>query len=260
LHPQGILFDLDGVLYNAGQPIAGAAQTVGWVRERRIPHLFVTNTTSRPRSALVEKLAQFGIATEESRICTPAVAAVSWLQSQPRGDVALFVRPAARMDFQGLALLPDDAEQGASHVVVGDLGDAWDYRTLNRAFRLLHHSPAATLVALGMTRYWLSPDGIALDVAPFVVALEHAAGRKAVVLGKPAQPFFEAAVKELGLFAAETVMIGDDIKADVGGAQAAGLQGVLVKTGKFHPKDLAGDVHPDGVIDSIADLPAWWDR
>jgi ribonucleotide monophosphatase NagD (HAD superfamily) len=92
------------------------------------------------------------------------------------------------------------------------------------------------------------------------VALEHAAGRKAVVLGKPAQPFFEAAVKELGLFAAETVMIGDDIKADVGGAQAAGLQGVLVKTGKFHPKDLAGDVHPDGVIDSIADLPAWWDR
>jgi ribonucleotide monophosphatase NagD (HAD superfamily) len=65
LHPQGILFDLDGVLYNAGQPIAGAAQTVGWVRERRIPHLFVTNTTSRPRSALVEKLAQFGIATEE---------------------------------------------------------------------------------------------------------------------------------------------------------------------------------------------------
>lgn len=260
LRSQGILFDLDGVLYNAGTPIAGAAETVAWARQRDIPHLFVTNTTSQPRSALVEKLAKFGIESNESRICTPAAAAVSWLRSQPRGDVALFVRQPARADFKGLSLLPDDAEHGASYVVVGDLGEGWDYRTLNRAFRLLHHNPKATLITLGMTRYWQAHDGIALDVAPFAVALEHATDRKVVVLGKPAKPFFEAAVGQLGLPAADVVMIGDDVQADVGGAQAAGLQGVLVMTGKFHPKDLAGEVQPDGVLPSIAGLPAWWDR
>jgi HAD superfamily hydrolase (TIGR01458 family) len=260
LRPQGILFDLDGVLYNAGQPIAGAAETVTWARAQGIPHLFVTNTTSRPRSALVDKLAGFGIETDESRIHTPAMAAVSWFRSQERGEVALFVRPPARIDFKGLALLPDEAEQGASYVVVGDLGEAWDYCTLNRAFRLLHHNPRATLIALGMTRYWQADSGIALDVAPFVVALEHATDRKAVVLGKPAKPFFAAAVQQLGLTPAEIVMVGDDVQADIAGAHAAGLKSVLVKTGKFHPKDLAGDVRPDVVIDSIADLPAWWDR
>jgi ribonucleotide monophosphatase NagD (HAD superfamily) len=85
-----------------------------------------------------------------------------------------------------LPLLRDDAERGAAYVVLGDLGDLWDYRTLNRAFRLLHHNPEAKLIALGMTRYWLASSGISLDVAPFVAALEHATGRKALVFGKPA--------------------------------------------------------------------------
>jgi phospholysine phosphohistidine inorganic pyrophosphate phosphatase len=81
---------------------------------------------------------------------------------------------------------------------MGDLGDRWDYRTLNRAFRLLYHNPSAKLVALGMTRYWVAPEGISLDVAPVVVALEHATGRETLVFGKPATPFFAAAVEKLG--------------------------------------------------------------
>jgi ribonucleotide monophosphatase NagD (HAD superfamily) len=49
-------------------------------------------------------------------------------------------------------------------------------------------------------------------------------------------------------------MVGDDIHADIGGAQAAGLRGILVRTGKFGPADLDGDIRPDVVIDSVADL------
>jgi HAD superfamily hydrolase (TIGR01458 family) len=255
---QGVLFDLDGVLYDAGRVIPGAAETVAWAREQGIAHLFVTNTTSRPRSALVEKLAGFGIETDASHIHTPAVAAAAWLHSQQPGEIALFVREAARADFAGLPLLPDGAEQGASYVVIGDLGESWDFRSLNRAFRLLHHNPNAVLIALGMTRYWQAADGISLDVAPFVAALEHATGQHAVVLGKPAKPFFLAAAERLGLPPGEVVMVGDDARADVAGAQAAGLRGVLVKTGKFRATDLTGEARPDGTIDSIAELPLWW--
>jgi HAD superfamily hydrolase (TIGR01458 family) len=253
------LFDLDGVLYNSGEPIAGAAETLAWARRGGIPHLFVTNTTSRPRSALVEKLARFGIQTEDERIMTPSVAAVAWLRSQPRGKLALFLKPQAREEFAGLPQVDSDAETGADFVVVGDLGHDWSYATLNRAFRLLHHNPNAVLVALGMTRFWQAPDGISLDVAPFVAALEHASGRQAVVLGKPAKPFFRAAASRLGLEPGEVLMIGDDIAADAGGAQQAGLKGMLVKTGKFRPQDLEGAIRPDAVLDSIADLPEWWE-
>ena len=79
-------------------------------------------------------------------------------------------------------------------------------------------------------------------------------------MGKPANAFFDAAVGKLGTTTAQTVMIGDDIQGDVGGAQAAGLAGVLLRTGKFRPRDLEGDVRPDAVLDSVADLPDWWAR
>ena len=79
-----------------------------------------------------------------------------------------------------------------------------------------------------------------------------------MVFGKPDARFFLAAGEALGLGAFELLMIGDDIAADVGGAQAAGLKGALVKTGKFRPADLEGAVRPDAVFESIAELPEWW--
>jgi HAD superfamily hydrolase (TIGR01458 family) len=257
---RGVLFDMDGVLYNADHLIAGAVETIEWVHAQEIPHLFVTNTTSRSRVALAEKLLGFGIHASETEIITPAAAVAAWLGNADGGQIALFVRPSARLEFEGLQCLSDDAERGAAYVVIGDLGDLWDYRTLNRAFRLLHNNPEAKLVALGMTRYWLAADGISLDVAPFVAALEHATGRRAIVFGKPDARFFWAASERLGLAGSEVLMIGDDIDADIGGAEAAGLKGALVKTGKFRPADLEGTVRPDAVLDSIAELPAWWSR
>ncbi len=251
---------MDGVVYNSDQPIPGAADAIRWVQSQQIPHLFVTNTTSRARAALVEKLERFGISAHESAILSPAVAFADWLRANGPGNLALFLRSSTRSEFDGLPMLPDNAEQGASYVVIGDLGDLWDFRTLNRAFRLLHHNPEAKLVALGMTRYWLASDGISLDVAPFVAALEHATGRKPMIFGKPAAAFFEAASAKLALPAKNLVMIGDDIHSDIAGAQDAGLRAILVRTGKFRPADLDLGIRPDAVIESVAALPDSWDR
>jgi HAD superfamily hydrolase (TIGR01458 family) len=109
-----------------------------------------------------------------------------------------------------------------------------------------------------MTRYWRAEDGLRLDVGAFVRALEYAAGRTAVVVGKPDPAFYATAVDALGLEAGQVVMVGDDIRNDVEGAQRAGLTGVLVRTGKFSASDLTAEISPDAVLDSIADLPRWW--
>lgn len=251
---RGILFDLDGVIYNGETPIPGAAETIAWARSEGLPFLFVTNTTSRPRSVIVEKLQAMGISASIEEIWSPAAAANLWLSNQGASPVALFVPAATANEFTDVAV----SEQDPKAIVIGDLGEAWDFATLNRAFRLLHADPERLLVALGMTRYWMSPTGPSLDAAPFVAALEHAASRKAVVLGKPAQEFFDAAARELGISTVELLMIGDDIRTDVGGAKHAGLHGGLVKTGKFKPADLEEKIQPDALFDSIADLPAWW--
>ncbi|RRQ22395.1 TIGR01458 family HAD-type hydrolase [Thiohalobacter thiocyanaticus] len=253
----GLLFDLDGVLYQGETPVTGAVETLAWVREQGIPHLFLTNTTSRPRSALVDKLGRMGIDIGSDRLLTPPVAAVRWLDTYVQGPVALFVPEATRAEFESLDLAAEDAEKVAA-VVVGDLGEGWDYATLNRAFRLLMHKPQPRLVALGMTRYWQAADGLRLDAGAFVAALSHASGVAPIVLGKPATPFFHTACEILGIEPAAGVMIGDDIRGDVEGAQQAGLAAIQVRTGKFRPADLEQGVTPDTVLDSVADLPAWW--
>jgi phospholysine phosphohistidine inorganic pyrophosphate phosphatase len=255
-----LLFDLDGVLYQGDRVIDGAIETLHWCEHRDIPHLFVTNTSSKPRRALVERLSAMGLSVLEEQIFTPPIAARDHLATQNATPLALFVRGATREDFGGLELLDDAAEQGAGSVVIGDIGQAWNFATLNRAFRLLMSEPRPLLVALGMSRYAQGSDGLVLDVAPFIKALEHASACEAVVMGKPAREFFDAAIHKLGTTPAQTVMIGDDIRGDVGGAQAAGAAGVLVRTGKFRPGDLGGGVRPDAVLDSIADLPQWWDN
>jgi HAD superfamily hydrolase (TIGR01458 family) len=256
---QAILFDLDGVLYQGEQPLPGAVETLAWVRAQGIPHLFLTNTSSRPRSAIVAKLAAMGITVEIDELLTPAAAVADWAGQAQVAPLALFVAAATREEFVGLARLADDAETGAAAVVVGDLGASWDFATLNRAFRLLMDGEPQ-LVALGMTRYWRAEDGLRLDAGPMVSALSYASGREPLVLGKPAAPFFAAALARLGVVAEQAVMIGDDIIGDVQGAQRAGLRGLLVRTGKFRPADLERGVAPDGILDSIADLPAWWQR
>lgn len=257
---RAILIDLDGVIYEGERSVPGAPEVVAWLQQHRIPHLFLTNTTSRSREALVVKLQRLGIETDVDRILTPPVAATQWLSEHAAGPAALLVPETTVIDFGDTARLEPDAESGAAAIVLGDLGDVWDFATLNRAFRLLMADPRPALVALGMTRYWRAADGLRLDVAPFVKALEHATGCRAVVLGKPAPEFFRTALALLDSTAGETVIVGDDIVGDVGGAQRVGIRGLLVRTGKFRPDDLDGDIRPDAVLDSIAELPDWWQR
>jgi HAD superfamily hydrolase (TIGR01458 family) len=250
--------DLDGVVYVGGSAVPGAAEVVAWLERERVPFRFLTNTTSRPRRAIADHLGALGIRATEDMILTPAVAAREWMRRRGITRPALFVPEATAAELAALDPLPPDRAEGAGAVVVGDLGEGWDFATLNRAFRLLADEARPPLLALGLTRYWRAEDGLRLDAGPFVRALEYAVGRDAVVLGKPDPAFFAGAVEELGLDPADVVMLGDDVRTDVGAAQQAGLSGVLVRTGKFAPSDLDGDVVPDAVIDSLAGLPGWW--
>jgi HAD superfamily hydrolase (TIGR01458 family) len=246
-----LLVDLDGVLYVEDEPIPGAVEAVRALRARGLALRFVTNTTSRPRRAIVERLARLGFDVPAGEVVTPSALAVRHCLDAGALRAALLVRPEVREDFAGL----EEAETGARAVVVGDLGEGFTYATLNRAFRLV--MDGAELVALQRNRFWLTPDGLSLDVGPFVAALEYATGREAFVVGKPAAGFFATVLAEMGADPASAAMVGDDVESDVGGALAAGLAGILVRTGKFREDVVArSGIRPSATADSIADVPA----
>ena len=86
---------------------------------------------------------------------------------------------------------------------------------------------------------------------------EYATQEQAILIGKPASEFFTLACQNMGVPLAATVVVGDDLEADVGGAKFAGCVGVLVRTGKFRPDQTkTSEIRPDAILDSLADLPS----
>jgi HAD superfamily hydrolase (TIGR01458 family) len=245
---RAFLIDLDGVLYSGDQPIPGAAGAIAHLREKGRPFRFATNTTMRCRASLRRKLAGWGFQVSEDEIFSAPVAAAHYLRQQGQPRAFLLLTEDARRDFAGLEI----TDRQPDFVVMGDMGDEFNAALLNKAFRLI--LGGAEFIALQKNRYWKTAEGLALDAGPFVVALEYATGRPARIVGKPSPDFFRLAVDDLGVAPAQVAMIGDDIEVDVGGAQRAGLKGVLVRTGKFQETDLQSGIKPDGVIHSIADL------
>jgi phospholysine phosphohistidine inorganic pyrophosphate phosphatase len=248
--PFGVLLDIDGVLYVGDEPIAGAHEALDELRRLSADIRLVTNTTSRSRREVAAHLTELGFQTSLDEILTPAAMAVRHCEEQGHEVVELVVSDGLREDLAALHAPGHGATVDA--VVLGDVGERFDAQLLNNVFRLL--MDGAELIALQHNRYWRRKDGLALDVGAYSAALEYATRREAVVVGKPSPAFFEAAVAELGL--EQAVMIGDDVEADVGGAMAAGLAGVLVRTGKFLQKALPPEVTPTSIVDSIADVPA----
>ncbi|HSI79434.1 MAG TPA: TIGR01458 family HAD-type hydrolase [Solirubrobacterales bacterium] len=248
----GLLLDIDGVLHVGDDPVPGAIEALEELRSLSAGVLLVTNTTSKPRRAIVERLRRIGFAVEEDEVVTPARMAVRRCHERGHEAVMLMVPDALREDLAEL----DDAGEGqpVDAVVLGDLGPGFTEAALNSAFRAL--IDGAELIALQHNRYWRSAEGLVLDVGAYAAALEYAAGVEAVVVGKPSRRFFADALATLGVDEDRALMVGDDVEADVGGALAAGIRAVLVRTGKYREDAVrASAIAPTATIDSIADLP-----
>jgi HAD superfamily hydrolase (TIGR01458 family) len=253
--PSAYLLDRDGTLYSGGAAVPGAVEALDRLRRGNVPFRLVTNTTSRSRRMLVERLDGYGLRVGADEIVTATLAGATLLQARGFTRVAPFIPSAALEDLAGLTLLGGTSGRpsaAAQAVVVGDLGERWTYALLQEAFE--HIMSGAALVALSRDRYFRQGERLALDAGPFVAALEYAAGSPAEVAGKPSPAFFGAAVSSLGLPLDRSVaMVGDDLWSDVEGAQRAGLQGWLVRTGKFREDALrSGSVRPDRVLESVA--------
>ena len=248
---RALLVDLDGVLYVEDDPVPGAVEAIAALRAAGVGLRFVTNTTQRSRRHTLAKLDRLGFGVASDELVTPAVLAVEHCRAHGLRRVSLLMDDEVKADLEGLTETADAVDA----VIVGDLGERFDYAVLNAAFR--HLLAGGHLVALQRNRYWRRADGMSLDVGPFVAALEYAAGVEATVVGKPARAFFALALAQLGAEPAEAAMVGDDIESDVVGALHAGLRGVLVRTGKFREEALrAAELEPTAVVDSIADVPA----
>jgi phospholysine phosphohistidine inorganic pyrophosphate phosphatase len=254
--PVAYLLDLDGTLYAGGTAVPGAPDVLERLRRGRTPFRLVTNTTSRSRAMLVERLRAYGFQVREEEIFSATLAGAALAREAGYRVLAPFLPAPALEDLAGFELIGGVADRRGvpDAVVLGDLGEGWTYALLQEAFEYV--MAGAVIVALSRDRYWKRGEGLALDAGPFVRALEYATGVEARVAGKPSPAFYTAALASLGLdVSLRAVMVGDDLWSDVEGAQRAGLQGWLVRTGKFREDTLRDSgITPNRVLPSVAAL------
>ncbi|XP_074547284.1 haloacid dehalogenase-like hydrolase domain-containing protein 2 [Halichoeres trimaculatus] len=251
---KAVLIDLSGTLHIENTAIPGAQDALNRLRQTSVALKFVTNTTKESKKNLLERLQRLNFNLQEQEIFTSLSAARNLIEQKQHRPL-LLVEDSALEDFAGI----DTSDPNA--VVIGLAPDHFNYETLNKAFRMI--LSGAPLIAIHKARYYKRTDGLALGPGPFVKGLEYAADCKATVVGKPENTFFAQALSDLGCRPDEAVMIGDDARDDVGGAQATGMMGILVRTGKYRegdenkinpPPHLTCDSFPDAVEHILKNL------
>ncbi len=246
----GFLIDIDGVLVTGNQRIAGAIETIQFLKDKGIPFLLVTNTTRQSRITIWHHLKRAWFPIEEEDIYTAPLAAVNWLKNKGIYEIHLMTAGSAVNDFKDFKITAHNPK----YIVIGDIGKDLTFDRLNSTFRLIMNG--ARILALQKNRFWQTEEGLTIDAGAIIAGLEFATGKKATVIGKPSREFFLQAARIIGIPPVELAMVGDDVDSDVGGAQKSGMIGVLVKTGKYRDELFKmSKIKPDRILDSIADLP-----
>lgn len=232
---KALFIDLSGVLYEGRQLIPGAIEAIQCARDHQLVLRFVTNTSRRSRDHLLRDLLTMGFDIYSDEIYTAPVAAKQFLQQRGLQAYCL-VHQDILEEFSSLEHSPAEiSDEHINAVVVGDAAEGFSYDNLNRAFQLCQRG--ATLVGIGLNRYFKLDGKLLLDAGPFIKAIEYAADTRAVIMGKPSKDFFLQVLASTEIPAEQVLMIGDDIVGDVQGAVNAGLQGCLVRTGKYQQGD-----------------------
>lgn len=250
----GLLIDLDGVVWIGREPVPGSPETLRALLESGKELAFVTNNPSRPPARYAERLSGMGVEVAAERIVTAGIVAAR-LAGEAAGRVGAFVIGATALKEMvaesGAALVDGEAARAADVVVVsGHRG--FDYAELLTAKLAL--DGGAVLIATSHDPTMPMPGGAWPGTGAILAAVETASGRSAQIAGKPERPLFEMAVEAIGR-PRRVAMVGDRIASDIDGGRAAGLATVLVLTGSSGREDAeAAQPPPDHVLDSLAGL------
>ena len=251
----GLLVDLDGVVWVGREPVPGSAQALRELIESGVEVVFVTNNPGRPPSVYAERLREVGVPAREERIVTAGIVTAELAAERAGAGAGAFVIGAQAFKDAvadaGLELLDRDAGREA-RVVLAAGHRGFDYEELLTATLALQNG--ARLFATSRDPTLPMPGGAWPGTGAILAAIETATGARAEIGGKPEPHLFELARKRIP-GAARIAMVGDRISSDVEGGRAAGLETILVLTGASTREEAeACENPPDHVIGDLRAL------
>jgi 3-hydroxyisobutyrate dehydrogenase len=253
----GLIIDLDGVVWLGGHPIDGAADAIAAMRARGTRVVFLTNDPQSSREQHAARLTAIGIAATADDVITSSAATARFLAAQDdlAGSAVLVIgSPALHDEIRGLGFtdVPAAESRRARLVVVGG-HEEFNYAELQAATTAV--AAGAELVATGRDAFFPGPDGPRPATGAIVAAIETATGVTATAVGKPERFMFDVAREALS-DCARVAVVGDHLVSDIAGAKRAGLDAILVLTGTATAEDLKrAAIQPDLVLPRLGAFP-----
>lgn len=254
-HHDGVLFDLDGVLYAGAGAVDGAVEALAELRRREIPCAFVTNNASRSAEEVAGHLTDLGMPASPHEVFGSAPAGVSLMAREiPRG---------ARVLVTGSRYLRQLVEDGGFQVVDSAADrPAAVIQGFDPQLRWIDLAEAAYAVNDGARWFATNCDltiprehGIAPGNGALIEAVGRATGAIPTAAGKPEPVMFVQAAQALGLQA--PLVIGDRLDTDILGGNRARFTTALVLTG-IDTRESVGAAEaasrPDHILETLADL------
>jgi glycerol 3-phosphatase-2 len=250
-----VILDLDGTVWVGDHTTPRAADAIAAIRSAGRGLAFITNDGTRAPEDYVRKLWSLGCTASAGEVVSVG-SAVQYLLAErsPGRGVYVIGAPAVfrHVTDAGHAILngTDRAEEAEIVVVVAHEG--FDYAELRTATRAVANG--AELISGGRDRSFPSADGISPGTGAVVAALEFATQRQARSVGKPDPQVFQVALDRLG--PGRTLMIGDHLVSDLGGAASVDLDAAIVLTGVANraEAEAARDPQPVAIGADLASL------
>ncbi|WP_181033503.1 HAD-IIA family hydrolase [Arthrobacter sp. SX1312] len=251
----GVLADLDGVVYAGPRAIPGATAALERLADEGKSLAYVTNNASRSSEQVAAHLRELGAPARGDQVFGSALAGAELLAGLvPAGSSVLVVGSRSLADCvrqQGLVVVgsaadtPDAVIQGFSP----DLG----WKDLAEAAYAV--AAGAVWVATNTDLSIPQERGIAPGNGTLVAAVTAATGRSPSVAGKPEAALFRTAARHSG--AERALVVGDRLDTDILGGNRAGMATALVLTGVDSVRTALAaraDERPDYLLGSLAEL------
>ncbi|MDX6329616.1 MAG: glycerol-phosphatase [Streptomycetaceae bacterium] len=230
------LLDLDGVVYAGGDAIAHAVESLGAARGHGMRLAYVTNNAARTPEAVAEHLTRLGVPAEPGEVITSAQAVARLIADQvPTGARVLAIG--------GEGLLAALRERGLEPVGSADDDPAAVVQGYAPTVGWEQLAEASYAVNRGVPWFASNTDltiptarGKAPGNGALVEVVRIATGAEPQIAGKPLPPMHRETVIRTG--ARRPLVVGDRLDTDIEGANAAGVDSLLVLTGVSTPAQL----------------------
>lgn len=224
---RGMLLDLDGTLYHGTQRIDGADLLIRQLREWKLPYRFVTNNSTVSPETVAERLRNMGIDADPCDVCTSAQAAAQYIANKKPGASVLVVGESGLMEAVEAAGLQLTDEQ--PEFVLQGLDRQLSYERLTQAVRSIHQG--AEFVLTNPDLLLPGEGGLFPGAGSIGAMLTAAGGKEPTLIGKPSKILMDYSLRQIGLSAGETWVVGDNMATDIAAGHASGCGTLLVLTG-----------------------------